>query len=101
MAPVTAASRRPVVDFDETGFSLAPVNLYCRGTAIRVHSNAISSEAELPDLLYRRRFPGQIIIKGYLGGLVCAVAHISTNTVVYMCVLAHGCISALVLRVLH
>src|ERR1051326_882066 len=89
MAPVTAASRRPVVDFDETGFSLAPVNLYCRGTAIRVYSNAISSEAELPDLLYRRRFPGRIIIKGYLGGLVCAVAHISINTVdIYVCVSA-------------
>jgi hypothetical protein len=49
MAPITAASRRPVVDFDETGFSLAPVNL-CR-SGIRVHANAISSEAELPDML--------------------------------------------------
>jgi hypothetical protein len=29
MAPATAASRRPVVDLDEIGFSLAPVDL-CR-----------------------------------------------------------------------
>jgi hypothetical protein len=39
---------------------------------------------KLPDMLYRSRFPGRIIIKGYLGGLVCAVAHISTKTGVYI-----------------
>jgi len=47
MAPATTASRKPVVDFDETGFSLAPVNLCRSGYRVSaLHSNAISSEAE-------------------------------------------------------
>ncbi len=56
---------------------------------------------KLPDMLIAVDFPGRIIIKAYAGRLVCAVAHISTKTVVYICVLAHGCISSLVLRVLY
>ena len=42
MAPATAASRRPVVDLDETGFSLAPVNL-CR--------SGYHLKPKLPDML--------------------------------------------------
>jgi hypothetical protein len=52
MAPATTASRRPVVDLDETGFSLAPVNL-CRSgyryqSALKLQSHL---KPKLPDML--------------------------------------------------
>src|ERR1051326_937971 len=91
MAPATAASIRPVVDLDENW-------LFCRSCESLSQRLPVSEctqmqshlKPKLPDMLYRSRFPGRIIIKGYLGGLVCAVAHISTKTVVYICV----CVSA-------
>jgi len=51
MAPATTASRRPVVDLDETGLSLAPVNL-CR-SGYRYQSAQLQShlKPKLPDML--------------------------------------------------
>jgi hypothetical protein len=48
MAPATAASRRPVVDLDETGFSIAPVNLCRSGYRYQMQSHL---KPKLPDML--------------------------------------------------
>jgi len=50
MAPATAASRRPVVDLDETGFSLAPVNLCRSGYRYQSALKCNHLKPKLPDM---------------------------------------------------
>src|ERR1044072_7040526 len=90
MAPATAASIRPVVDLDENRlFCCSCESLSQRLPVSECTQMQSHLKPKLPDMLYRSRFPGRIIIKGYLGGLVCAVAHISTKRLyIYVCVSA-------------
>jgi hypothetical protein len=52
MVPATAASRRPIADLDETGFSLAPVNLCGSGYRYQSCTQMQSHlKPKLPDML--------------------------------------------------